>query len=849
MRTPILFRPRFAAFLLLAPLGGCELFSSDSIVGDWDVYSDVNLDTGFGDGSTLGPDGVPIRGHGFGEDCLATDPCRPGLSCDDNSNTCVATGESAEGDLCTISAECGEGLACGLTLRCEPSAGLPENAQCASPADCGEGLRCNLLGFIGLCEPEGVVDAGGECVTSADCLSPLGCDPTKNTCQLPVFGGLQFMPDDECETVSEDTPFGVYFEIPREGRPLDDFFRLPFPNDIRAPGGDLDISDFPNPGPGYIGGDILGLYLDALERDFNGFSPNPTIYFRFRNSPDIESVAGGGDSPSLRFVNIDPDSPNFGNGISFYWTTTNGRRKFICPNFVAVRPAWSSPLEHNTTYAVILTDGVRGANGEIPTRDADLRAMLDDGAPSDAALRDAWDSYAPLREWLAEDEEGLDAVNVVGAAVFTTMDPDALMPALREAVRAQPTNGFENLTECEAGTISPCDDGTEERSCVSTSGQFVQIHGTYTAPIWQHGTRPYLTEEDGGGLELNGGVPVPDGTEQICVAMTIPTTAMPEGGWPVVMYGHGTGGSFTSAIREGVASALASAALPDARTAGFVTITIDGVQHGLRRGDTELDPEPLFYNFINPRSAQGNVQQGAADYFFLTHLLEQTSIDAAASPTGNEIRFDPANLYFFGHSQGAQVGASFVAFEKTVRAAVFSGSGGSLTLSLLNKTEPVDIAGAVSFVLSDGGRTAPADDRDVLLSLLQWHVDPVDPLNYARGYFRNIAPESTPQSILVSYGYRDSYSPEPNQKAFISASGVQLAEPTPGALDGLPTTTYPISGNRTVNGTAVTVAAIAVEPNDYDGHFVIFRDGRLNRQMREFFASAVLDGLPTITAP
>lgn len=832
-----------------AGLAGCELFSSDSIVGDWDVYSDVTNDATIPDVSAFGPDGRPLIGHTYGEPCLPTDPCRSGLECDEATSTCVPVGTVEEGLPCTISEECADGLACGLTAQCEPSAGLPEGSQCGGPSDCEAGLRCNLYGFVGLCEPAGTADAGQTCTSNADCLAPLGCSPDLGTCQIPIFGGLAFMPDAECETVDETVPFGVYFEVPRD-EPLADFFRLPFPNDIRARDGALDLGGFHNPGLAYIGGELVDLYLDALEDTFTGFSTNPTIYFRYTRTPDFGSIEGSSESPRLRFINIDPDSPNFGNGVSYYWTTTNGRGKFICPNYTAVRPSWQTPLDPGTTYAVILTDGIRSEDGDLPLTQPDLTAVLAETRPSDSALGAAWDAYEPLRAWIAQDET-LDTVNIAGATVFTTMDPTALMAPLRAAVRRQPVPELEQLTECASGVISPCDDGTPERSCVSTTGNFTQIHGTYEAPVWQHGTRPYLTQNDGGALQVVDGSPIPAASERICFAMTIPNAAMPAGGWPTVIYSHGTGGSFTSAIREGVSGALADIALADERRANFVTITLDGVQHGQRRGQTDLDPEPLFYNFVNPQAAHGNIQQGAADLFALTNILQNTAISAAASPTGEEIRFDPSQLYFFGHSQGAQVGAPFVAFETGVRAAVFSGSGGSLTLSLLNKTEPVDIASAVSFILTDGGRNGgQANDRDVLLSLLQWHVDRVDPLNYARLFFRTQTADRPGQHALITYGYGDSYSPEPNQKAFAGASGAQLATPRPGDLTGLPETTYPVSGNRTVNDLPVTAAVVAVQPaEDYDGHFVVFRDSALNRQMREFLATALLDGVPTILAP
>jgi hypothetical protein len=420
--------------------------------------------------------------------------------------------------------------------------------------------------------------------------------------------------------------------------------------------------------------------------------------------------------------------------------------------------------------------------------------------------------------------------------------------ALRASVRALPAPTLENLTLCGPGVQSPCADGAE-RACIAADGNFVQVHATYDAPVWQHGTRPYLRSDDGGDVRLQGGRAVAAGTEQICLAMTIPTSPMPEDGWPVVLYGHGTGGSFLSFLREGVARTLADVDGGDGRRVGFVTVGIDGVQHGPRRGQSDIDPEPLFYNFANPLAGRGNIRQGAADYFLLTHLFEQLELSAAQSPTGEALRFDASNLFFFGHSQGAQVGAPFARFERGLRGVVFSGAGGGLPPSLLNKTEPVDIASGVRFVLGGGNPGASVSDLDPFLSLLQWHVDPVDPLNFGRGLFRTLTEDESPMNVFMSFGFGDNYSPEINQRIFGLSMGIRLGENPPAEVRGFTEVPYPVSGNQRANGSTSTAVMVAAQPSGYDGHFVIFREAALNRQMQLFLASAVLEELPTVPAP
>ena len=52
------------------------------------------------------------------------------------------------------------------------------------------------------------------------------------------------------------------------------------------------------------------------------------------------------------------------------------------------------------------------------------------------------------------------------------------------------------------------------------------------------------------------GKPAPVRTESLRVAITVPEGPMPAGGWPVVLYAHGTGGSYLSFVSDGTASRL-----------------------------------------------------------------------------------------------------------------------------------------------------------------------------------------------------------------------------------------------------------------------------------------------------
>lgn len=795
-----------------------------------------------------------IGGEAFGGPCESSLGCRFGLSC--LNGVCGVETPVAVNGPCVGSAECDDGLLCAPNLEAlsNPLPGVPlgicvergdaaENEICTTDLDCADGLRCTYLGFTGYCGPDGEADFGQPCQATADCQAPLACTQnddlgiTEPACFFPVD---LLMPNAECTAPDETSvPLKFWFEVPGD-EPVTEFYRLPFPNDIRLNNGRPDLSGHHNPGPQYLGGDVVAAYIDNLETGSNGFSTNPTIFFRTNRMIDFETVRGDGDAKTLFFRNIDPDSPGYGQDQAMGWFINPNPQKFICTNSIAIRPSWGRPLEHNTTYAVWMTNGVTDADGSLPVLDDDFTAVIRPTRPSDARLGAAWDAYAPLRDYLADAELGTDAL--LTATVFTTGDPDADVPAIRAGIRAQPVPQLSNITRCDAGVASPCDDGTPERACSPAADGYIEVHATLEVPIWQAGTRPYLTAADGGNLVFSQGAAVPQGTEQLCVSMILPDGEAPEAGWPVVLSAHGTGGSFLSHLGNDSGPNVTSIGLDGGDTVRMASVSIDGAQHADRRGDSDLSPETLFYNFLNPLAARGNVQQGAADYFALAYLFDDLTVSV---PDVGDVRFDPAQRYFFGHSQGATVGSLMLPYEPTLRGAILSGAGGSLTLSLLNKTSPEDIAGAVDFALTDGA--GGANQYDPLLALLQWWIDPVDPLNVARQYWREV-PEGEPGThVFMSYGVGDTFTPEPNMQAFGEALGVRLGTPAVQTVPGWGTSPYPVSGNVATNGEPTTAIGVTGVPSGFDGHFIVFRDAVVRARSLEFLGTAVRDGVPSVS--
>jgi hypothetical protein len=787
----------------------------------------------------------------LGQPCSETELCRAGLSCIEGA--CGFSGDTAEGDPCRSSPECSEGLFCEpIEGLCQPAGDTPEGASCSSDADCQAGLFCQARGLSGVCAPGGSGDIGAACSSPADCVAGLGCQVPDGADAGACVAGPQGLPRpfagvDCSASRDEDGPFRFYFEVP-DGD-VTEFYRLPFPNDIRLDSeGRPDLSGHPTPGPGALGFDVVARTIEAIESGQKGFGTNQGIFIRSSATLDFETLVANGDGVNISIVDITPSSPGYKSTTPLSFRARGGSgsgERYICQNWMVVRPFWGRPLRRDTTYAVIVGSSVRSADGEAPVHDAEFGEMFAAQRPA-GALGDAWDAYAPLRGYVAEaDTPSADDIAV--AAVFTTGDPWEVTSKTRAAVRATPVtdSGF---TLCDDGVTSPCDDGLEGdahvRGCFGADPLFHELHTTASLPILQAGQAPYLDE----GGEVSS-PPRVQRREDVCVSVTVPKLEMPADGWPVVVYAHGTGGTSRNHVPL-VSGALSSITLPDAdgnpQTVGAITVGWDQVQHFTRRGDSTLDPEPLVFNYANPEAARGNFIQAAADLHAIVSYVESLDVAAGDSPTGAPIKVDPSKIYFFGHSQGGTSGPIALPFEPAIKAAALSGAGGGLILALLGKKSPVDAELGLIVALQD----LAINSQHPVLNLIQGYFEPVDPINYGQFIGDEVVEGVTSaRHVFHIYGVDDTFTPPSGMKALARVMRAIFLEPI---LDeftggGVTTSPDPLTSNRRVGDDRFTVGGKQyAASSDYDGHFTTFREDDARADWIRFFGTAIINGAPTI---
>ena len=781
--------------------------------------------------ATSGPVGGGGGGGSVGATCGSGSDCRPGLAC--TGGVCTACQCDTNGTQCTISDECQAGSYCSAAGTCATAGSGKTGAPCASDGDCASGLRCNITGFSAQCEPEGKVDVGGTCKTASDCYAGLACIMATCTPLPPSDGGFPVAaPGWLGETCTDATgPTQAYFRVPR-GTGDGDFYRLPFPNDVRMTAGKVSLKGHPTPGSDLLGFDVVDRWLRDMEATVDGFSTFPTVYFRFSANVDIGGTFKAKDA--IRLIDItDPKNPV---AQSYTWSATTDRNAYICNNWLGLQLPGGQTLIPGHVYTVVIASSVRDSNGKAIQGSPDFAALLGASAPSDATLAAAWSKYAPLRAWAGAT--GTATSSILVAAQFTVGHPNAIGAKLASAVAAATAPTAASWVRC-GDSPSPCLQATGDRACPTTANSaFDELHALVSLPIFQKGKAPYESPTDGGDFVLAAdGTPQVQRTEAVCMALTVPKGTMPTGGWPLIVYAHGTGGSFRSHINEGVAAREAMQ--------GIAVLGIDQVEHGPRRGTSTTSPDDLFYNFANPLAARGNPLQGAADQMSLVRFASTLDLIASQSPTGGVVKVGP--VAFWGHSQGATEGGIALPYTAGVLGAVLSGEGASLEEALVSKTNPVNIAAVLPVVLED----PKVDAQHPVLALLQSDLGLVDPLNHAGALVTKPLDAAHQKHVFQPFGQGDTYAPPVTEQIFTIAAGLNEAALPSGVkgnpLLGTAPKPVPYGGNAMVMGKMITAVVRQYAPSkSYDGHFVAYDNAAAEADVDHFLVDALAGKVPLI---
>jgi hypothetical protein len=612
----------------------------------------------------------------------------------------------------------------------------------------------------------------------------------------------------------------MVFELQAEN-----FFNLPWPADPRkTEAGTIDVSGFPNPS----GSSLLGQWLELIGENTTGFGTYAAGYFTF--SGRLSERAGAlrpadtlaADSPVF-LVDIS-DGPSAGERIPLEVSYYDEERQFTPAYTLALRPSDGFPLRSSTTYALVVRRELRSLSGLPLGASADFERTKYTSPPRDERLLRWWRVYQPAYERI-ERIAGVGRGDIAALAVFTTQPVVEEMDRVRDFIAS--------FWEAQIG----------EWQVLGRRKKAQLYQARITLPQFQAGLPPDFAA--GGGFVFDSqGRPVVQRSERVGLTLAVPDGEEPAGGWPLVLYHHGTGGDRFSFCSTSSSTGDECDWLAEV---GVASAAIDQPLHG-ERNTGGWDEVSVTFNGQNPEAFRDNFRQGAAELLVLEKVAASLEIPAQVAVSGRTVRFDPGRLAFMGHSQGGITGPIFLGSSRRVRGAMLSASGGGLGTVILERKNPVDIRALL--VLAMGLVAEELDLNHPVISLFQTYAERADPINYARRFLAE--PEDFPRHLLFTEGLKDEMTMPVQIENLAAAAGCAPLEPVARlplamSLRGVKPVARPGRGNaRGPAGEPVT-ALLAQFPEE--GHFAIYDNADARKLVVDFLQTLLYDPPPTVGRP
>lgn len=648
---------------------------------------------------------------------------------------------------------------------------------------------------------------------------------------------------------SSDPPSTVVsFDLAADLKSPEHFFDFPYPSDLRlTPGGAPELSGVPDP--------IVSTILEGIRRiamDRTGFPQMPVAWFRFSapvTPQDIDTTIASSDSSPVLLIDL------AGGALVPTVASTPPSDSYFPENMLAVAPRPGFILAPHHQYAFVVMRSLKDANGRLL------------GAP--AALTKL-ESFAPL--WSTLEGRGLHSADVAAATVFTTGDVVKDTSDLSTKVLASYKVDVGSLA------VDPKGGASLDRYC--------ELQGQVTYPQFQQGLPPFDT--DGSFTFGADGLPIKTRDETAPITISLPKTPMPAGGYPLVVYFHGTGGVSTAIADRGPWHLETDATkCPDGTLDtwnGKTGCNTRGqgpsyvlAEHGIAMAASALpvNPQrypggahkdlPEYFNINNVASLRDIFRQGILEQRLFIDALKRLTIDPAvvttctgmalpAGETAYHFREDPVLTQ--GQSMGAMYANMISAVEPRVKAVVPTGAGGYWSYFILKTTFVPMLPGKLGLLL---GIHVPYTFMHPTMALAQTALEPSDPMVYMPRLAELPLPAHPTRSVFQAVGKGDSYFPTTVQDAAALAYGNQEAGdvvwPTMqdtlslGGLKGI--ATYPVTQNRTSLARLPYTGVVVQYEGDglYDPHAIYSQLDSVKYQYGCFFDSLVRRGTATVSAP
>jgi hypothetical protein len=594
----------------------------------------------------------------------------------------------------------------------------------------------------------------------------------------------------------------------------------------------------------------------------------PVAWFRFTAdlAPRIvtDTIPASPSSPIL-LVDVQKGSPTLGALIpTIAETLVPGA--YVPSSVLGVSMVPGFTLEPRHQYAFVVLMSANDEKGKPLGVAPALAAALAGGSDPVAQL------YAVVPPALAK--AGVDVAKVVAATVFTTGDVVSDLHDLSSQVFAK----YAPLT-IENVAVDP--------HVLDSNARFCELQAEITYPQFQVGTPPY----DKGGLFVldSSGLPIEQGELTVPFTITLPKNAMPRGGYPLVVYFHGTGGRSTDIADRGTwrpekTTADCPLGVPLDTWKGVTGCTTPGegpgwvlAPHGFAMAASALplnpqrwppgtkSPLPEWININNVAATRDIFRQGVLEERMFFDALRTLTIDPSvvAACSGLSLPKGETAYHFLddplssdGQSMGAMYANIISSIEPRIKAVLPTGAGGYWSWFILQTQTIPNIKGDLALLL---GIKGDYSHLHPVMHMAELGLEPIDPIVYMPRLGRNPLPGHPVRPVYEPHGKGDSYFTTDVQNACALSYGNKEAGEiiwptmqTTLALEGLDgILPYPVTKDvKSASGAAYTGVVVEYDGDGvYDPHAIAYQLDSVKYQYGCFLETFLANGTSTVPAP
>ena len=770
--------------------------------------------------------------------------------------------------------ECGDG-------RCEAPQETKDN--CAQDCDEGEIAQYESVCGDGVCDDDEKENCTEDCKPEEQPKLPQVTEAEFNSLKE---GKYRFLFDYELVTDPFKAQSGESSSDAFE-RQMNEFFSFPFPSELRTDEkGHPIVANYPLPKNTlldtisklpFVGsiGDLLPMIFRLVQSERAGFSPIGASYFRTSVTIDNYDFPKPKDTLSadscFQLINVEPQSRHYGERVPLYVSYHRAANKTWASNVLVMRPVPGAGANPGDRHISVVGNCLT-ANGRKLNQSNKLRYILEQAAPETVNKRMSF--YVEQLNKLAEDDKlGMKLSDIRAMTGYQTLNAAVEM----DQIAADLIGKGQVVTDDNGVAIG-------EWATTTTNGTNVAkynvniFRGTFKTVNYMEGAFPYTGDGEGAINFDDEGKLISKGKEEtVRFTIVMPRTDMPEKGWPIAVYGHGTGGNSDTHCRwgndEGIVLAnggyTAAGSKPTDKAVPMAMIGFDASLHGKRgeEGKEISDGDFIMMLMQNPLVVRESWRQTVTDMLVIYDLLDRGKFVLPPIPGSKDkknVIFDPSYGMYMGHSQGSQEAGLLLGLTPKIKNAFLSAGGGGVMLSFVDLHPDLSGIQVVGNIL--GGKSVAdmvgyllgMNDGDISYDtfltnhIIQPLTDPIDPNSFTRRFVMEPPAGWEPKNIVQTIGLGDQSTPQAAQFAMISQTGLPPIGEVFKVSDSMELAGFTKSTGNTVSnnvtnldGKKSTGASIQFNYTGSDNpHFVIYDMKSARNAYIDFFKS-VVEGHPT----